>query len=66
MRQIGPPELLLLLFVLVLLIRAKKLPELARGTGQALRIFKMETTAADAIDAGAVHATAANTNDDES
>jgi sec-independent protein translocase protein TatA len=40
---IGPPEIILILIVLVLLFGAKKLPELARGSGRALRIFKAET-----------------------
>ena len=39
----GPTEILLILLVLVLLFGAKKLPELARGSGRALRIFKAET-----------------------
>jgi sec-independent protein translocase protein TatA len=39
----GPTELLLIVLVLLLLFGAKKLPELARGTGKALRIFKSET-----------------------
>jgi len=43
MRGIGPPEIILILLVLVLLFGAKKLPELARGSGRALRIFKAET-----------------------
>jgi sec-independent protein translocase protein TatA len=43
MRGIGPPEIILILLVLVLLFGAKKLPELARGRGRALRIFKAET-----------------------
>ena len=43
MRQIGPPEIILILLVLVLLFGAKKLPELARGSGRARRIFKVET-----------------------
>jgi len=43
MRQIGPTEIILILLVLVLLFGAKKLPELARGSGRALRIFKAET-----------------------
>ena len=43
MSDIGAPELLILLAVLVLLFGASKLPDLARGTGQALRIFKTET-----------------------
>jgi sec-independent protein translocase protein TatA len=39
---LGAPELLVLLGVLVLLFGANKLPELAKGSGQALRIFKAE------------------------
>ena len=40
---LGGPELLIILAVLLLLFGASKLPELARGGGQALRIFKAET-----------------------
>ncbi|MBS2938468.1 twin-arginine translocase TatA/TatE family subunit [Nocardioides sp. J2M5] len=40
---LGGMELLIILAVLVLLFGASKLPELARGSGQALRIFKAET-----------------------
>ena len=40
---IGTPEILLILAVLVLMFGATKLPELARGSGRALRIFKAET-----------------------
>jgi TatA/E family protein of Tat protein translocase len=40
---LGPAEVLIILLVLVLVFGAKKLPELARGSGQALRIFKAET-----------------------
>ena len=40
---LGAPELILIVFVLVLLFGAKKLPEMARGSGRALRIFKAET-----------------------
>ena len=43
MRNLGPTEIILILLVLVLLFGAKKLPELARGSGRALRIFKAET-----------------------
>ena len=43
MGNLGAPEILLILVVLVLLFGAKKLPELARGSGRALRIFKAET-----------------------
>ncbi|WP_205472303.1 twin-arginine translocase TatA/TatE family subunit [Nocardioides sp. SYSU D00038] len=44
--MIGMPngaEWLVLLAIVVLVFGAAKLPELARGTGQALRIFKAET-----------------------
>jgi sec-independent protein translocase protein TatA len=42
-RNLGPTEIFLILAVVVLLFGAKKLPELARGSGRALRIFKAET-----------------------
>ncbi|MEO6511806.1 MAG: twin-arginine translocase TatA/TatE family subunit [Nocardioides sp.] len=45
--DIGAPELIILLIVLVVMFGAKKLPELARGSGQALRIFKQEMKAQD-------------------
>jgi sec-independent protein translocase protein TatA len=40
---LGTQELVLILIVVVLLFGASKLPELARGSGRALRIFKAET-----------------------
>ena len=43
MGSLGPTEIILILLVVVLLFGAKKLPELARGSGRALRIFKSET-----------------------
>jgi len=41
-RQIGAPEILLILAVLVLLFGAKKLPDLSRSVGKSMRIFKSE------------------------
>jgi len=44
--QIGMPqgaEWLVILAIVILVFGAAKLPDLARGTGQALRIFKSET-----------------------
>ena len=44
--MIGMPqgaEWIFILLVFILLFGAAKLPELARGTGRALRIFKAET-----------------------
>lgn len=40
---LGPMEMVIILAVIVLLFGAAKLPELARGSGRALRIFKAET-----------------------
>ena len=40
MPNLGLPELLIILFVVVLLFGARKLPELARGLGQGIREFK--------------------------
>lgn len=42
MRNIGPTEILIILGVVILLFGGRKLPELARGSGRALRIFKSE------------------------
>ena len=40
---LGTTEIVLIFAVIVLLFGASKLPELARGSGRALRIFKAET-----------------------
>jgi sec-independent protein translocase protein TatA len=40
---LGTPVLLIILAVVVLLFGASKLPDLARNSGRALRIFKSET-----------------------
>lgn len=45
--DLGPSEVLLIFLVVLLLFGAKKLPEVARGTGRALRIFKAEVSASD-------------------
>ena len=41
-RNLGAPEILLILAVLVLLFGAKKLPDLSRSVGKSMRIFKSE------------------------
>src|ERR1700755_3476079 len=41
--DLGGPALLIILAIVVLVFGASKLPELARGSGRALRIFKAET-----------------------
>lgn len=40
---LGSSELLIIFGIIVLLFGATKLPDLARGTGRALRVFKDET-----------------------
>jgi sec-independent protein translocase protein TatA len=40
---LGTTELIIILAVVVLLFGASKLPDLARNSGRALRIFKSET-----------------------
>lgn len=42
MPNLGPTEILIILGIVVLLFGGRKLPELARGSGRALRIFKSE------------------------
>jgi len=61
--QIGATEILIILGIVVLLFGAKKLPELARGSGEALRIFKSEVKGDDdakpeALETRAVEASA--------
>jgi TatA/E family protein of Tat protein translocase len=41
---IGGPELLLIMFVVLLLFGANRLPDLARGMGKAIREFKKATS----------------------
>jgi sec-independent protein translocase protein TatA len=38
--NIGLPEILIILLVIILLFGAKKIPELAKGLGQGLKEFK--------------------------
>ncbi|MCA9406528.1 MAG: twin-arginine translocase TatA/TatE family subunit [Candidatus Omnitrophica bacterium] len=39
---VGVPELIFIFLIFVLLFGAKKLPELAKGLGQAVKFFKKE------------------------
>lgn len=39
----GPTELIIILFIIVLLFGARKLPELAQGLGKGIREFKKAT-----------------------
>lgn len=43
----GGPELAIILFVIILLFGAKKLPELAGSVGQSLKEFRKATKEAD-------------------
>lgn len=40
MSNLGATEILLIIFILVLLFGAKKIPELMRGLGQGIKSFK--------------------------
>ena len=40
MGPLGPPELIMILIVILLLFGAKKIPQLARGLGKSLGEFK--------------------------
>lgn len=41
--QIGPTEILLLIIIALILFGPKKLPELAKAAGEAVRIFREES-----------------------
>jgi sec-independent protein translocase protein TatA len=43
MGNIGPWQLLIVAVIILLLFGAKRLPEMARGLGRSLKIFKAET-----------------------
>lgn len=44
---IGGPELMFIMFIVLLLFGANKLPELARGMGKAVREFKKATSSVE-------------------
>jgi sec-independent protein translocase protein TatA len=48
--DVGTPELLIVLVVVMLVFGGSKLPDLARGSGRALRIFKEEVAKTDEDD----------------
>jgi sec-independent protein translocase protein TatA len=60
--DVGPVELLIVLAVVLLLFGSKKLPELAKGMGQAAKEFRSglndDEPAPEAVDAKAVDAKA--------
>lgn len=47
MGSIGTTEILIIAAILVFLFGARKLPDMARGIGQSLRVFKAEVTQPD-------------------
>jgi sec-independent protein translocase protein TatA len=67
--DVGPVELLIVLAVILLLFGSKKLPELAKGMGQAAKEFRSglhdepvpETATTEAVDTKAVEATSVET-----
>ena len=62
----GPWEIALILVVVLLLFGGKKLPEMARGLGRGLRIFKDEVKGVktDVEDAGSDDDTSESSNED--
>jgi sec-independent protein translocase protein TatA len=48
MFDIGGPELMLILFIILLLFGANRLPELARGMGKSIREFKKAASGVEA------------------
>jgi sec-independent protein translocase protein TatA len=44
--SLGTPEIVIIVLAILLLFGGKKLPELARGLGRSLRIFKEEVNGA--------------------
>jgi len=47
MGRIGLPELLIILFIIILVFGANRLPEIGRGIGKAIRNFKDSTKDGD-------------------
>ena len=48
--DVGTPELLILFVVVMMVFGGSKLPDLARGSGRAIRIFKEEVGRTDEAD----------------
>jgi sec-independent protein translocase protein TatA len=64
--HIGPTEILLLIILALILFGPKKLPELARSIGEAVRIFREETQkAASTVEEASKQRTASPSISDE-
>jgi sec-independent protein translocase protein TatA len=48
MGRIGLPEMLVILFIVILIFGANRLPEIGRGIGRGIRNFKDATRGGDA------------------
>ena len=42
-KQLGPTELMIILFIILLLFGAKRMPDMARSLGSSVRILKADT-----------------------
>ncbi len=51
MPKLGGTEVLILILIVLLLFGARRLPDLAKGLGQSLRVFKKEVTTTGEDDA---------------
>ncbi|QOJ79522.1 twin-arginine translocase TatA/TatE family subunit [Infirmifilum lucidum] len=64
--QLGPTEILLLIIIALILFGPKKLPELAKAAGEAVRIFREESQKiTSSVEEAAAPKTAASTISDE-
>lgn len=61
--NLSGPTLLVILFIVLLLFGAPKLPALARSLGQSMKILKKEVTSDKAAEGPDVDAAAKNTNE---
>lgn len=50
MTRIGLPEMLVILFIIILIFGANRLPEIGRGIGRGIRNFKDATKAGEKED----------------
>ena len=51
MPHLGIPELLVILFIIILIFGASRLPEIGKGIGQGIKNFKSSVTDSDKKDA---------------